>query len=140
MSVPSRSNRKSATPEATFGRPKRYARIRDRSRAARRRRFPRVAGAPAGHPHARRARRGRAPSPGRLPLPGRRSQILGGERMVKDPAAIYAYGMAVAAAVSGPFSLVPAGTRFLVVGAGGTAAGLAVGWLLGGVRRHIHDP
>src|SRR6266700_3224680 len=30
--------------------------------------------------------------------------------------------------------------RFLVVGAGGIAVGLAVAWLLAAVRRHIHDP
>src|SRR2546428_8324954 len=48
--------------------------------------------------------------------------------------------MAVAAAVTGTFSFVHAGPRFLLVGAGGVVIGLAVGWLLGTVRRHIHDP
>src|SRR6266446_6469064 len=38
------------------------------------------------------------------------------------------------------FSLGDAGLRFLLVGAGGVAVGLAVGWLMGAVRRHIHDP
>src|SRR5438132_13717401 len=48
--------------------------------------------------------------------------------------------MAVAAAVIGSFSLPAATGRFLVVGAGGIAVGLAVAWLLAAVRRHIHDP
>src|SRR2546428_6676802 len=48
--------------------------------------------------------------------------------------------MAAAAAVTGTFSFVHAGPRFLLVGAGGVVIGLAVGWLLGAVRRHIHDP
>src|SRR5256886_5380467 len=48
--------------------------------------------------------------------------------------------MAVAAAVTGSFSLSAATGRFLVVGAGGIAVGLAVAWLLAAVRRHIHDP
>jgi CPA1 family monovalent cation:H+ antiporter len=48
--------------------------------------------------------------------------------------------MAVAAAVTGSFSLPASTGRFLVVGAGGVAVGLAVGWLVAEVRRHIHDP
>src|SRR2546427_3508291 len=60
--------------------------------------------------------------------------------MVNDAAAIVAYRVAVAAAVTGTFSLVHAGLRFLLVGAGGIVVGLAVGRLLGAVRRHIHDP
>jgi len=76
----------------------------------------------------------------RLPLPRRLVTILEGESMVNDAAAIVAYRMAVAAAVTGTFSLATAGARFLLVGAGGVAVGLAVGWLIGQVRRHIHDP
>lgn len=60
--------------------------------------------------------------------------------MINDAAAIVAYRMAVAAAVTGTFSLGDAGLRFLVMGAGGVVVGLAVGWLLAAVRRHIHDP
>src|SRR3989449_1787120 len=76
----------------------------------------------------------------RLPLPRRLVTILEGESMVNDAAAIVAYRVAVAAAVTGTFSFVHAGLRFLLVGAGGVVIGLAVGWLLGTVRRHIHDP
>src|SRR5712692_3700341 len=76
----------------------------------------------------------------RLPLPRRVVTILEGESMINDAAAIVAYRMAVAAAVTGTFSLGDPGLRFLWMGAGGVAVGLAVGWLMGAVRRHIHDP
>jgi len=76
----------------------------------------------------------------RLPLPRRVVTILEGESMINDAAAIVAYRMAVAAAVTGSFSLGGAGLRFLLMGAGGVAVGLAVGWLMGALRRHIHDP
>src|SRR5256714_9391697 len=76
----------------------------------------------------------------RLPLPRRLVIILEGESMINDAAAIVAYRMAVAAAVTGSFSLPAASLRFLYVGAGGIVVGLAVGWLLGELRRHSHDP
>jgi monovalent cation/hydrogen antiporter len=76
----------------------------------------------------------------RLPLPRRTVTILEGESMINDAAAIVAYRVAVAAAVTGAFSFTDAGVRFLRVAAGGVVVGLAVGWLLGQVRRHIHDP
>src|SRR5437867_932321 len=76
----------------------------------------------------------------RLPLPRRVVTILEGESMINDAAAIVAYRMAVAAAVTGTFSLGSAGLRFVVVGTGGVLVGLAVGWLLAAVRRRIHDP
>src|SRR5437867_8641952 len=76
----------------------------------------------------------------RLPLPRRVVTILEGESMINDAAAIVAYRMAVAAAVTGAFSFTQASGRFLLVGAGGIAVGLAVAWLLGLVRRRIHDP
>src|SRR5205814_367339 len=66
----------------------------------------------------------------RLPLPRRLVIILEGESMINDAAAIVAYRMAVAAAVTGAFSLTAASLRFLYVGAGGVVIGLAVGWLL----------
>src|SRR3989475_8431513 len=76
----------------------------------------------------------------RLPLPRRLVIILEGESMINDAAAIVAYRMAVAAAVTGAFSLPGASLRFLYVGAGGIVVGFAVGWLLAELRRHIHDP
>src|SRR5206468_6350367 len=52
----------------------------------------------------------------RLPLPRRLVTILEGESMINDAAAIVAYRMTVAAAVTGSFSLPAATGRFLVVG------------------------
>src|SRR6266699_2926983 len=75
----------------------------------------------------------------RLPMPRRVVTILEGESMINDAAAIVAYRVAVAAAVTGAFSLMGAAGRFVVVGTGGVLVGLAVGWLLAAVRRHIHD-
>src|SRR2546429_3736657 len=66
----------------------------------------------------------------RLPLPRRLVIILEGESMINDAAAIVAYRMAVAAAVTGAFSLTAASPRFLYVGAGGVAVVLAAGLLL----------
>src|SRR5256712_9235378 len=76
----------------------------------------------------------------RLALPRRLVTILEGESMVNDAAAIVAYRVAVAAAVTGTFSLVHAGLRFLLVAAGGIVVGLAGGRLLGAGGRPIHDP
>src|SRR5256884_96686 len=73
-------------------------------------------------------------------MPRRVVTVLEGESMVNDAAAIVAYRMAIAAAVSGAFSLGEASMRFLAVGAGGIVVGLAVGWLLAQLRRRIHDP
>src|SRR5881409_3806950 len=55
----------------------------------------------------------------RLALPRRLVTILEGESMVNDAAAIVAYRVAVAAAVTGTFSLMGAAGRFVVVGTGG---------------------
>jgi CPA1 family monovalent cation:H+ antiporter len=76
----------------------------------------------------------------RLPVPRRIVTILEGESMINDAAAIVAYRMAVAVAVTGAFSFTSAIGRFLVVAAGGVAVGLAVGWLLGAIRRRLHEP
>jgi CPA1 family monovalent cation:H+ antiporter len=76
----------------------------------------------------------------RLPMPRRLVTVLEGESMVNDAAAIVAYRVAIAAAVTGVFSVVQAGARFLLVGTGGVVVGLAVGWLIGEIRLHLHDP
>src|SRR5256714_9970391 len=65
----------------------------------------------------------------RLPLPRRLVIILEGESMINDAAAIVAYRMAVAAAVTGSFSLPGASVRVLYVGAGGVFLRLPVRWV-----------
>src|SRR5207244_7230416 len=76
----------------------------------------------------------------RLPMPRRVVTVLEGESMVNDAAAIVAYRMAIAAAVSGTFSLGAASMRFLAVGAGCFAVGAAVGWPRGQLARRLDDP
>jgi Na+/H+ antiporter len=75
-----------------------------------------------------------------LVIPRRLATILEGESLVNDATAIIAYRMAVAAVVTGTFSLGAAGLGFLKVGAVGVAVGLAVGWLVGRLRRKVHAP
>ena len=50
------------------------------------------------------------------------------------------YRVAVAAVVSGSFSLGEAGLRFVLSGVGGLAVGLAAGWVIREVRSRIDDP
>jgi Na+/H+ antiporter len=75
-----------------------------------------------------------------LVVPRRIATILEGESLVNDATAIVAYRMAVAAVVTGTFSLGAAALRFAWVGGVGVALGLALGWLIGWLRRQIHAP
>ena len=75
-----------------------------------------------------------------LVVPRRIATILEGESLVNDATAIIAYRMAVAAVVTGTFSLGSAGLQFLRVGILGVAVGLAVGWLIRRLRQRIHAP
>jgi CPA1 family monovalent cation:H+ antiporter len=76
----------------------------------------------------------------RLNLPARILAILEGESLVNDATALVAYRFAVAAVVTGTFSLWEAGGRLVFVTLGGIAVGLAVGWAIAQVRRHLTDP
>ena len=75
-----------------------------------------------------------------LVVPRRIATILEGEGLVNDATAIIAYRMAVAAVVTGTFSLGAAGLQFLRVGTLGVAVGFGVGWLIRMLRRRIHAP
>jgi CPA1 family monovalent cation:H+ antiporter len=75
-----------------------------------------------------------------LVVPRRIATILEGESLVNDATAIVAYRMAVAAVVTGTFSLGAAGLRFAWVGTMGVALGLAVAWLIAWLRRRLHAP
>lgn len=76
----------------------------------------------------------------RLGIPQRVVTILEGESLVNDATAIVAYRMAVAAVVTGTFSIWDAAGRFVLVAIGGVGVGLAMGWLAGLVRRRVNDP
>jgi Na+/H+ antiporter len=73
----------------------------------------------------------------RLSLPHTALVILEGESLTNDATAIVAYQVALAAAVSGSFSLSRASAELLFTGAGGIAVGLATGWCVGWVRTHL---
>jgi monovalent cation/hydrogen antiporter len=73
----------------------------------------------------------------RLKLPRDMLVILEGESLVNDAAALVAYQIALAAVVSGTFSLPRAGAELLLTGAGGIAIGLATGWCVGWLRLHM---
>jgi len=76
----------------------------------------------------------------RLGLPQRIVTILEAEGLFNDATALVAYRLAVAAAVTGTFSLASAGLRLLLASAGAVAIGLAVGWLGRLVLGQLSDP
>ena len=76
----------------------------------------------------------------RLGAPRRIVNLVEGESLVNDAAALVAYRVAVAAAVGGAFSLLDASARFVIAGVGGVALGLAVGFVIGEIRRRLDDP
>jgi monovalent cation/hydrogen antiporter len=76
----------------------------------------------------------------RLGAPRRIVHVVEGESLVNDGTALVAYRFAVAAAVTGSFTLWEAGISFLVNVAGGVAVGLAVAWLIRQVRRRLDFP
>ena len=73
----------------------------------------------------------------RLSLPRITLVILEGESLMNDATALVAYQIALAAAITGSFSLPRAGVELLLTGAGGIAIGLAMGWCVGWVRVHM---
>src|SRR5213594_616792 len=76
----------------------------------------------------------------RLRVPRRIVTILEGESLVNDATALVAYRFAVAAVVSGSFSLASASGRFFIVAIGGIAMGLAVGWITASIHQRLDDP
>lgn len=76
----------------------------------------------------------------RLKVPQRIVTILEGESLVNDASALVTYRFAVAAVVTGVFSLGHASWKFFVVGAGGILFGLFIGWLAEQFHRRVVDP
>jgi CPA1 family monovalent cation:H+ antiporter len=75
----------------------------------------------------------------RVGAPRRFVTIIEGESLVNDSSALIAYKVAVAAAVTGSFSLIEAGTQFILRAAAGVAIGVAVGWLVTQLRARLDD-
>jgi monovalent cation/hydrogen antiporter len=74
-----------------------------------------------------------------LGVPRRLVNVVEAEGLFNDATALVAYRVAVAAVVSGSFSLGEAGLKFLGGAAGGLAIGLAVGWLIAEIRSRTSD-
>lgn len=75
----------------------------------------------------------------RLSVPRRVTTILEGESLVNDASGLEIYKFAVAAVLTGAFSLVEAGIEFVEVAAGGIAVGGVLGMLYVAIRSRIGD-
>jgi Na+/H+ antiporter len=75
----------------------------------------------------------------RLRVKPQLSAVIEGESLVNDGTGLVLYRLAVAATVSGTFSLLDGAWQLVATGVGGVAIGLAVGWLIGAVRARIDD-
>jgi CPA1 family monovalent cation:H+ antiporter len=75
----------------------------------------------------------------RLNIPRRVVNVLEGESLVNDASALVLYKFAVAAVLTGSFSLVEASTEFVGIALGGIAAGLACGMVFLAVHRYLGD-
>ena len=76
----------------------------------------------------------------RLAVPHQTVSILEGESLVNDATALVALQFAVAALVTGQFSLGQASLRFVWATVGGVGFGLLVGVAIRWVHRHLDDP
>jgi monovalent cation/hydrogen antiporter len=76
----------------------------------------------------------------RLGLPRRLVSLIEGESLVNDGTALVAYKFAVAAVLTGSFSLADAAGSFVWNVIGGVAIGLGVGYLIRQLRRRLDDP
>ena len=71
---------------------------------------------------------------------GGSSTIVEGESLINDGTALVAYNFAVAAVLTGSFSLLEASGEFVLSVVGGIAVGMAVGAVIAFVRKRIDDP
>jgi CPA1 family monovalent cation:H+ antiporter len=76
----------------------------------------------------------------RLGIPNRIVTIVEGESLINDGTALVAYKFAVAAVLTGSFSLIEASGDFVWSVLGGIAVGIAVGAVIAAVRRRIDAP
>jgi Na+/H+ antiporter len=76
----------------------------------------------------------------RTNMPRRIATILEGESLVNDASGLVLYKFAVAAALTGTFSLIEATGEFTLVAAGGIAVGFVLGRLFVAIHRGLGDP
>ncbi|RDK04082.1 Na+/H+ antiporter [Paraburkholderia lacunae] len=70
-------------------------------------------------------------------IPGRLMHILEGEALMNDASGLVALKFAIAAALTGVFSLRDASISFVIIAVGGLATGAAVSWLFSIVSAHF---
>jgi monovalent cation/hydrogen antiporter len=75
----------------------------------------------------------------RVGAPRRIINVLEGESMINDAAALVMYKVAVAAAIGGSVSAGHTVLTFFVDVAGGIAIGVAVGWVIAEIRKRVDD-
>src|SRR5215218_2890769 len=75
----------------------------------------------------------------RLGVPGRVGTIIEGESLVNDGTGLVACRIAVAAVVTGAFSIWEAGLDFLLVGGGGLLVGMVLGWVVLPLWARVRD-
>src|SRR5437868_5447027 len=75
-----------------------------------------------------------------LQVPRRIIVILEGESLINDATSFISFRFALAAVLTGMFSLEQATLQFLIVVAGGICVGCAIGWLATQVQRRLDDP
>jgi monovalent cation/hydrogen antiporter len=76
----------------------------------------------------------------RLGIPGRIVTVVEGEALINDGTALVAYKFAVAAVVTGSFSLAEASGDFVINAIGGVAVGMVAGAIIAFVRRRLDAP
>lgn len=74
---------------------------------------------------------------GRAKLPGKIMHLLEGEALMNDASGLVAFNFAIAATVTGHFSLPKAIGSFLVIAIGGVIAGVVLGFLIIGMRMQL---
>jgi CPA1 family monovalent cation:H+ antiporter len=75
----------------------------------------------------------------RMNIPRRVVTVLEGESLINDAAALVLYKFAVAAALTGAFSIFDASLQFVAMAAGGVMLGVVTGLVFVIVHRHIRD-
>jgi monovalent cation/hydrogen antiporter len=75
----------------------------------------------------------------RLGVPRRVAAIVEGESLINDAAALVAFRLAVAAGLSGTFTVLDGAAEFVSVSAGGVAVGVALAWGISHLRKRLDD-
>lgn len=73
----------------------------------------------------------------KIKLPSRMAAVLGGESLINDASGLVAFKFAVAATVTGAFSVLSAAGEFVIIAGGGTVAGLLIAFIIQWLRLQL---